>query len=149
MSALLLGATVNADVSDTVAPYEQQLELTAASKLNSEQIAALQKKTRISCPNIVVKLYKAWAEEQYDTFSPDDGVRIFIENYRGAYGSSADFIHDEKFPEVLFLDVKNQCDRLASKGEAEGVYQFIDDSEHYGEVVHVFSGPAVYADLSR
>ena len=149
MSSLLLGAAVNGDISDAVAPCEQQLELTAASGLNPEQISVLQKKTRISCPDTVVKLYEAWADEQYDTFSSDDGVRVFSENYCGAHSSPADFIHDERYPEQPFSDMRAQCEQEATRAELDGLYQFIDAPDQYGELVYVFDGPAVYVALSR
>ncbi|MEM9446446.1 MAG: hypothetical protein AAGA18_13965 [Verrucomicrobiota bacterium] len=145
MSSLFLGATVSGDASGTVSPYEKELELKVTSELNSEQVAILQNKTRISCSSIAVKLYEAWLDEQYDTFSPDDGVRIFSENYRGAYSSPTDFIHDERYSEQSFLGVKAQCEQEATRAELDGLYQFIDAPDQYGELIYVFDGPAVYA----
>lgn len=133
-------------VEESGLPLSQQLLLRSESELSPEHIATLQKKTKIPCREVIDQLYDAWVEEQYDTFSLDDGVRIFSENYRGAYDSPADFIHDERYSEQAFSDVIAQCEQEATRAELDGVYQFIDAPDQYGEVVYVFSGPAVYAE---
>ena len=129
--------------------FSRQLLLRSEFELSPEHIATLQDKTKIPCREVIEQLYAAWVEEQYDTFSADDGVRIFSENYRGAHGSPAEFIHDERYSEQSFSDVRAQCEQEATRSELDGLYQFIDARDQYGEVVYVFNGPAVYAALFR
>ncbi|MDV3352051.1 hypothetical protein QGP82_25445 [Leptothoe sp. LEGE 181152] len=146
MSSLSLKTVGSECANETVSPLVPHLKLLGSSDLTPEHVAVLQQKVGISCPDIVVKLYEAWSEAQYDMFSPDDGVRIFIENYRGAYDSPADFIHDERYSEQAFPDVKTQCEQDATRAELDGCYQFIDAPDQHGDMVYVFDGPAVYAE---
>lgn len=138
-----------AGIEESGSLFSQQLLLRSESELSPEHIATLQEKTKIPCREVIEQLYAAWVEEQYDTFSSDDGVRIFSENYRGAHGSPAEFIHDERYSEQLFSDVSAQCEQEATRAELDGLYQFIDAPDQYGELVYVFNGPAVYAEREQ